>query len=294
MHGADVGHMDIKPANVLVAVAKRPSTSQQEEEEELLKLKLCDFSLARKRGDRKRPCKDGDVELATLNYRPPDLLLGNQSVDPAIDLWSLGCVVYEVCAGRKLFPGRQKAEVIKKILTTLGAPTHEEEQWLQSFSIPLWNTSWPRPLRELETIMNRCRDPSWLPMVQGLLQLRPEKRLLVAQGAFVNCAQDASCTRDLHAACFAAPGQLCPSLAAPIVVDMEAATDGPVLLKNPATGLPLFRGERAEFAVLFGRLPQPLRQYINQAAFLRKPASELASMGLQTWDEDEMKKTGGM
>jgi len=181
-----------------------------------------------------------------------------------------------------------------EILRALGAPTHEEEQWLRSLPNTFWSDALPRPRRELETIMSRSRDPSWLPLVQSLLQFRPEKRRLVAQGPFANSAQDASCIRNLHAGCFAARGQLCPSLEAPIVIDIEAATDGPVLLKNPATGLPLFRGERAEFAVLVGRLPQPLRDKINQAAFLRTSGAELATMGLQTWDEDEMPDTGAM
>ena len=183
-----------------------------------------------------------------------------------------------------------------KMRSILGAPTAEEEEWLRALPttsvVDTGKDHWPKPRRTLESVMEVASASCWLPLVEGLLRLRPEKRVLAAQGPFVNCAQDDSSTRKVQAACFSAPGQLCPSLAAPIVVDIEAASDAPVLLKNPVTGQPIFRGERAKFAVLIGRLPQPLREKLNKAALLRKSAAELAAMGLQEWDEAEMARTG--
>lgn len=143
----------------------------------------------------------------------------------------------------------------------------------------------------LAGVMGACSASCWLPLVQGLLHYIPESRTLAAQRPFLNCSMDAASIRAAQAACFAARGQLRPSLETPVVVDIDAASDAPVLFKTP-DGQRTWRGERAKCAMLAGRLPQPVREYINRSAFLRQSAAELGRIGLQTWDEAEMKRTG--
>eukprot|EP00438_Fugacium_kawagutii_P030956 Skav228890 [mRNA] locus=scaffold194:166018:168645:+ [translate_table: standard] len=97
-------HLDIKPGNVLWCSA-------------LVQVKLCDFGLS-------EPYNGHMVqsprytEYVTLPYRPPELwnlgadVSSLQSVlSPAVDLWSFGCVVFEVSSGMKLmqpFDSRQR------------------------------------------------------------------------------------------------------------------------------------------------------------------------------------------
>ncbi|RXM27847.1 Cyclin-dependent kinase 17 [Acipenser ruthenus] len=65
-------------------------------------LKLADFGLARAKSV---PTKTYSNEVVTLWYRPPDVLLGSSEYSTQIDMWGVGCIFYEMAAGRPLFPG---------------------------------------------------------------------------------------------------------------------------------------------------------------------------------------------
>lgn len=58
--------------------------------------------------------------------------------DHKIDVWSLGCLIFEVYTGSPLFPSRTEEEQMQMLLTTLGAPpTH----FLQVILIPCRNVN---------------------------------------------------------------------------------------------------------------------------------------------------------
>ena len=145
----------------------------------------------------------------------------------------------------------------------------------------------------LNRVMEACRASLWLPLIDGLLRYPAGGRRLSAEwGPFLNCAMDAASIEEVQAACFAALGQLCPSLSAPVVLDVGGACgDAPALIRTPH-GSAVWMGERAPFAMLVGRLPQPQRDYINQSALFRLSAAQLATMGLQEWSEAKMKRIG--
>ena len=44
--------------------------------------------------------------VVTLWYRPPELLLGATYYGTAVDLWSTGCILAELYAGKPIMPGR--------------------------------------------------------------------------------------------------------------------------------------------------------------------------------------------
>jgi negative regulator of PHO system len=86
-HNNKVLHRDMKPQNLLICGKKI--------------LKLADFGLARASGI---PVKNYTSEVVTLWYRPPDVLLGNQTYNNTIDMWSIGCIMAEMINVRFLFP----------------------------------------------------------------------------------------------------------------------------------------------------------------------------------------------
>ena len=153
--------------------------------------------------------------------------------------------------------------------------------------------AWPACDSSIKNVMKDGSASLWLPLVEGLLRYMPASRRLSAErGPFLNCAMDTAIIKEVQAACFAAPGQLCPSLSAPVVIDIGAGCgDAPALIKTPY-GSAVWKGERAPFAVLVGRLPQKQRDYINESAFRRLSAVQLATMGLQEWDEEKMQQIG--
>ena len=83
LHRAGLVHRDVKASNVLL--------------DEQGSAALTDFGLA-KRDDWSRLTKMGQV-MGTVDYIAPELLRGEQAT-PASDLYALGCVTYEMVAGR--------------------------------------------------------------------------------------------------------------------------------------------------------------------------------------------------
>lgn len=59
--------------------------------------------------------------------RPPELLLGATRYGPEVDMWSVGCIFFELLAGRPLFPGKEETAQMIKIFEMLGCPN--EQTW---------------------------------------------------------------------------------------------------------------------------------------------------------------------
>jgi serine/threonine protein kinase len=104
-HKKGITHRDLKPANILV-------TKQG--------VKLLDFGLAKQTV----PLKETDVTraltvhgqiLGTLQYMSPEQLQGKE-VDARSDLFSFGCVLYEMLTGKRAFEGQNGVSVIAAIL----------------------------------------------------------------------------------------------------------------------------------------------------------------------------------
>jgi len=58
-------------------------------------------------------------ELVSRFYRAPEIILG-YPYDTKIDIWSLGCSLYELYTGKILFSGRNNNEMLKLIMQTRG------------------------------------------------------------------------------------------------------------------------------------------------------------------------------
>jgi eukaryotic-like serine/threonine-protein kinase len=113
-HRKGITHRDLKPANILV-------TRQG--------IKLLDFGLAKLKT---APLAETDATvtqpltargqiLGTLQYMSPEQLQGKEA-DARSDLFSFGCVLYEMLTGRRAFDGASSASVIAAILEREPAP----------------------------------------------------------------------------------------------------------------------------------------------------------------------------
>lgn len=53
-------------------------------------------------------------KIATRWYRAPEILIANKQYTKGIDMWSLGCILGEMCRGKPLFPGSCTINQVKK------------------------------------------------------------------------------------------------------------------------------------------------------------------------------------
>nr|XP_054748130.1 serine/threonine-protein kinase PRP4 homolog [Lytechinus pictus] len=98
-------HADIKPDNILVNESKTI-------------LKLCDFGSASHVAD----C-DITPYLVSRFYRAPEIIIG-MSYDAAIDLWSTACTIFELAAGKIMFPGKTNNHMLKLFMDLKGKMPH--------------------------------------------------------------------------------------------------------------------------------------------------------------------------
>ncbi|KAJ3681426.1 hypothetical protein LUZ60_015915 [Juncus effusus] len=108
-HSRGVLHRDIKGANLLINNKGV--------------LKIADFGLATFFNPNQR--QQLTSRVVTLWYRPPELLLGSTNYGATVDLWSAGCILAELLAGKPIMPGRTEVEQLHKIFKLCGSPSEE-------------------------------------------------------------------------------------------------------------------------------------------------------------------------
>ncbi|KAI9985329.1 hypothetical protein PInf_004661 [Phytophthora infestans] len=79
-------------------------------------IKLCDFGSAFKADKGKQ---DPTPYLVSRFYRAPEVVLG-LAYDKAVDMWSVGCCLYEMFTGRVMFPGSTNNEMLKFFMELKG------------------------------------------------------------------------------------------------------------------------------------------------------------------------------
>ena len=99
MHEKSIAHRDLKPENILLLA---PEGEALYESDPLThEVKICDLGAA------KVLSQSGlnTPYVVSRYYRAPELILGSNQYDCSIDVWSVGCILFELITRTPLFPG---------------------------------------------------------------------------------------------------------------------------------------------------------------------------------------------
>ncbi|PON25727.1 CMGC/DYRK/PRP4 protein kinase [Trichoderma gamsii] len=109
MRKCSIIHADLKPDNILVNENRNI-------------LKICDLGTAIDRSDAATAHTEITPYLVSRFYRAPEIILG-MPYDYGVDMWSIGCTLYELYTGKILFTGDSNNQMLKTIMEIRGRIT---------------------------------------------------------------------------------------------------------------------------------------------------------------------------
>ena len=101
---------------------------------------LTDFGLARDTGGHTRFTRTGEP-LGTPSYMSPEQARGEADLTPATDTWALGCIGWELIAGRRAFDGQNPADVLNQVCTGEPPPLRALRPDVPSAVAALWGAA---------------------------------------------------------------------------------------------------------------------------------------------------------
>ncbi|KAL4489202.1 hypothetical protein ABPG72_006266 [Tetrahymena utriculariae] len=139
-------------------------------------VKIADFGLSK---TFQVPSKTLTHEVETLWYRPPEILLGVKVYSLAIDMWSIGCIFYELIEKKPLFMSDSEIDAIFKIFQFHGTPDPEKFQGIEDY--PYFESKFPRfrakdPFVVFKNFEDDARD-----LLMQMIALNPIDRISVKQ-----------------------------------------------------------------------------------------------------------------
>ncbi|XP_031261087.1 serine/threonine-protein kinase AFC3 isoform X3 [Pistacia vera] len=203
MHDLRLIHTDLKPENILLVSSeyiKLPGYKRSSSDEMSFRclpksstIKLIDF------GSTAFDNQNHSSIVSTRHYRAPEVILGLGWSYPC-DMWSVGCILIELCTGGALFQTHENLEHLAMMERVLGPiPEHMiqrasrgSEKYFRRGS----RLNWPegavsresiRAVRKLDNLKNMVSlhvDSSrstFIDLLHGLLKFDPSERLTARQ-----------------------------------------------------------------------------------------------------------------
>ncbi|KAH3683592.1 hypothetical protein WICPIJ_005439 [Wickerhamomyces pijperi] len=121
-------HRDIKPANILLAprekyykgcpgVTPYPDLISFQDDE--MVLKLADYGVSKQSTEE---YIENPYTVGTIPYMPPEILCHSHTHGTEVDIWSFGCIIYDLVFGERLFKCKDETATVSGMLEVLGSP----------------------------------------------------------------------------------------------------------------------------------------------------------------------------
>lgn len=166
LHAQCIIHRDIKPSAVLLESPDGPAY-------------LSDFGTAwhPELSLVTEPADGKILDIGTGPYRAPEVLFGDKSYGPPVDMWGAGAMLAECCRHppRPLFESRAAHEdgnqlgLILSIFQTMGSPTRESWPEAAHFRTPPFEMYRAFDVREWPEILPDV-EPPWRDLVSALVK----------------------------------------------------------------------------------------------------------------------------
>jgi cyclin-dependent kinase 2 len=170
LHSLGICHRDLKPSNLMVTMDKNNN---------IPKIVIIDMGQS-KRLDWNRRDGARTRSVCTLWYRAPEILLGDDRYSFGMDIWSAGCIIYEIVMAYPLFPGDSSVDQLFQIFKVLGTPT--DEDWEGVTKLPEYKSLFPKfkpktnIIEDIHRIDNDLKD-----LISKLLVMNPKGRLTCSE-----------------------------------------------------------------------------------------------------------------
>lgn len=193
MHGKGYIHRDIKPCNLVVGDFDDNLLSDLLEIKHESKhvLKLCDHGMA------KPYCRQGPQtpRLATCLYRSPELIVEHPRYGFGVDIWSIGCIIYEIAFKRSFIkcdisdnPEHIMEDLLVKVGTGVDSKVYDKLISEGDIKIKTFPGVTPKPFveyfnKETKEAFDRniSNIDDFVDLLSGLLHFDESKRFTATQ-----------------------------------------------------------------------------------------------------------------
>jgi YVTN family beta-propeller protein len=222
-HEKGLVHRDVKPSNVLIAVAAGKEHCY-----------LADFGLTKRTGSPSGVSSAGDV-VGTLEYMAPEQITG-EATDSRTDVYSLGCVLYECLTATSPFPRATDVAL-------LWAHVHEEPTPPSSAR--------PELPRRVDAVLSRAlaKDPG--------RRYRTAGELVAAARSSLGLVETAAPSRRLpRSALVAGSALVLAGIAAAVALILQSGSGGLSSVSRNAVGIIDPRSDKLVGEVAVGAGPE--------------------------------------